>query len=114
MPSRSVLTKSTALAFLGILPVAAVAFGAAGTHVDVNSGHELARAWCRSCHAVEPGELTGPYADVPTFTAVARLPSTTETSLRVFLTTPHGDMPDIKLNAGQIADLVDYILSLKS
>lgn len=105
------MIKSAAVALAVTLLATAVAFSA-GTHVDVDNGHQLARAWCRSCHAVEPRETVGPYADVPTFAAIARLPSTTATSLRVFLTTPHGDMPDIKLKPDQIQEIVDYILSL--
>jgi cytochrome c len=86
---------------------------AAGVRVEVEGGHELARAWCTSCHAVEPGETVGPFADVPTFTAVARQPSTTASALNAFLTTPHGDMPDVKLTDRQLNDIVSYILSLR-
>jgi hypothetical protein len=34
-------------------------------------------------------------------------------ALHAFLTTPHGDMPDIKLKAGEINAVIAYILSLK-
>ena len=113
MTARRPMKKPIAVALLGMASVVVAAAAlAAGTHVDVNNGHELARAWCRGCHAIEARELEGPYADVPSFTAIARQSSTTATSLRVFLTTPHGDMPDIELKPGQIDDLVDYILSL--
>lgn len=105
------MTKSTILALTAILLTTAGAFSA-GTHIDVDNGHELSRAWCRSCHAIEPHELVGPYADVPTFAAIAGMPSSTATALRVFLTTPHGDMPDIKLKPDQIDEIVAYILSL--
>jgi cytochrome c len=86
---------------------------AAGTRADVVRGHVLARAWCASCHAVEPDDPDARFADVPSFTAIARLPSTTSPALRAFLSTPHGDMPDIKLKSGEINAVVTYILSLK-
>ena len=107
------LLLATLVAWLPALLFAALgAVAAGGRRVDVDNGHELARAWCRSCHGVEPHDAVGPYADVPTFTAVARMRSTTSASLRVFLTTPHGDMPDIRLKPDQIDEIVAYILSL--
>jgi mono/diheme cytochrome c family protein len=75
-------------------------------------GLALARAWCANCHAVESGD-TAPFADIPTFAAVARQPSTTAPALHAFLSTPHGDMPDIKLKSDELDAIVAYILSLK-
>ena len=39
--------------------------------------------------------------------------STTSMSLRVFLQSPHGNMPDYRLSREQIDDVVAYILSLR-
>ena len=50
---------------------------------------------------------------VPTFPAVARMPSTTGMSLHAFLLTPHARMPDIQMSRGQIDDITAYILSLR-
>lgn len=86
---------------------------AAGDRVEVTRGQELAHAWCASCHAVDRGQLRGPNLDAPSFGAVAKLPSNTELALRAFLSTPHGDMPDIKLTPDQIDEIIAYILSLK-
>ncbi len=86
---------------------------AAGLRAEVEGGHQLVHAWCAGCHAVEPGETAGPYADVPSFVAVARMPSTTASSLHAFLSTPHGDMPDIKFTPAQLDEVVTYILSLR-
>lgn len=101
------------LALLPPLALAALGAAAAGVRVEVEGGHQLAQAWCTRCHAVEPGEIAGPYADVPSFTAVARMPSTTASALNAFLSTPHGDMPDIKFTDRQLDDIVTYILSLR-
>ncbi len=86
---------------------------AAADGTDVARGHELARAWCTECHQVEPGRLLGPYSDVPTFTAIARQTSTTESALRAFLATPHPNMPNLKLTPDDTNEIVDYILSLR-
>ena len=56
---------------------------------DPAAGRRLAEAWCSGCHVIGPG-ASGPASDaVPTFPAVARMPSTTGMSLRAFLLTPH-------------------------
>lgn len=77
------------------------------------SGHGLSRALCASCHGVEPDDPETSFAEVPTFTAIARLPTTTSPSLHAFLSSPHGDMPDIKLKSAEMDAIVGYILSLK-
>lgn len=97
-----------------LVVLSAVAAEAVDAPAPVDHGHALARAWCASCHAVEPGEAVGPYADVPSFAAVARMPSTTASALHAFLSSPHHDMPDIKLSAAQMDEIVDYILSLRA
>jgi cytochrome c len=81
--------------------------------VGVSEGHRIARAWCSSFHAVEADGRVRPFADIPSFTDVARLASTTAAELHAFLTTPHGDMPDIKLNNAEIDAIVAYILGLR-
>jgi hypothetical protein len=70
---------------------------AAGDGVDVSRGHGLARMWCTQSHAGRAGPARPPFAEVPSFVAVARQPSTTGSALHAFLTTPHGDMRDVRL-----------------
>jgi mono/diheme cytochrome c family protein len=80
---------------------------------DPAAGRRLAEAWCSGCHVIGPG-ASGPASDVvPTFPAIAGMPSTTGMSLRAFLLTPHPPMPDIQMSRGQIDDVVTYILSLR-
>lgn len=79
---------------------------------DIEAGHHMATIWCARCHAIEPNE-TGPTLDVaPPFSHVARMASTTSTSLNVFLSTPHPSMPDYAISRQEIADVSAYILSL--
>jgi len=80
---------------------------------DAEAGRRLAETWCASCHMVAPGGR-GPATDAtPDFAAVAAMPSTTAMSLRVFLQTPHSQMPDLHLSRPQTDDLISYILSLR-
>lgn len=77
-------------------------------------GQHFARELCAACHYVE---ADGPVHDpMPprAFTAIAADPKTTEASLRVFLQSPHIDMPDFILTRQQTDDVVAYILSLAS
>jgi mono/diheme cytochrome c family protein len=48
----------------------------------------------------------------PSFDAIAR-GSLTNDQLRVFLSHPHGGMPDLALSRSEIADLLSYISTLR-
>jgi mono/diheme cytochrome c family protein len=87
----------------------AMAQGPAG---DAAAGMGIARTWCSNCHVVDSSPAKA-MDNVPSFPAIAAMPSTTEMSLQVFLTTPHGQMPNFQLTRQQIDDAVAYILSLR-
>lgn len=76
-------------------------------------GGILGQDWCSSCHVVLVGERAAINDAVPSFQAIADRSSTTSTSLRVFLQTPHLQMPNDVLSVAQTNDLIAYILSLK-
>lgn len=80
---------------------------------DAQAGHRLARMWCSACHQVESPAVGTSRDTPPSFTAVARMPSTTSISLTVFLSTPHPAMPNFSLSRKEIADVSAYILSLR-
>ena len=80
---------------------------------DRLAGHELATRWCGNCHVVDPSQQRQAIDAVPTFAAVAAMKSTTAMSLQVFLSTPHGPMPDYSLSRAEIANVSAYILSLR-
>lgn len=105
---------------VGLALVTAVAWAtevdlcrAAGDAMDTHRGEELARAWCSECHQVERNRLAEPILDIPSFTALARAPATTEVALRAFLRSPHPSMPNIKLTPTDTDEIVAYILSLR-
>jgi len=79
----------------------------------VEEGARLAQQWCASCHAIAPGQRPPTGDAAPSFPAVARMASTTGMSLRVFLQTPHANMPDYQLSRAETDALVAYILSLR-
>lgn len=88
------------------------ASGAAPGADSISAGHQLAEAWCKTCHAIGPDASGAPHAG-PDFIKVANMPSTTELALKVFLRTSHPSMPNIVLTSEQTDNLVTYILSLK-
>jgi len=96
----------------GLLAAAGAGAGAKESG-DVAQGQHLARTWCAACHVVEPTQRNGGATGVPTFAAIAQMPSTTTLSLHAFLQTTHGRMPDFQLSRDEIDDVSAYILSLK-
>jgi len=74
-------------------------------------GLRIARESCVQCHAIEGGAK--PSIDAHSFEAIAAMPSTTSVSIKVFLKTPHANMPDIILSEAEIDALAAYILSLR-
>jgi mono/diheme cytochrome c family protein len=79
---------------------------------DPASGRKIATTLCSSCHHVLP-MIVPDKADPPSFQSIADLPSTTGTSLYVFLHSNHNNMPDFIISNAGSNDLIAYILSLK-
>ena len=80
---------------------------------DAAAGALVAGVWCGNCH-VTVSRPPGPVDDAaPSFPSIARQPYTTSMSLRVFLQTPHRDMPNYQLSQTELDDVVAYILSLR-
>ena len=77
---------------------------------DAESGRRYAIDWCSGCHSVEPKTVGIFAAD---FAEVAKLPSTTALSLKVFLRTSHSSMPNFILQPDETNDIIAYILSFK-
>jgi cytochrome c len=91
----------------------AAAGTAAQTTSDPAAGRALALKECTPCHVVA-ADQTAPRAKVgPDFHAIANTKAMTETSLHVFLSTPHPTMPNLILSPKERDDVVGYILSLR-
>ncbi len=104
-------SPATRRAVLALTIAAALAHGRA-VPAAPPPGETLAQRWCAQCHALKPGQPS-PDPTAPGFADITAEPSATELSLRVFLRTPHPTMPNFRLQADEIDDLVGYILSLK-
>jgi mono/diheme cytochrome c family protein len=68
-------------------------------------GATIARDVCASCH------VEAKASPAPSFSSIARMPSTTKVAIKVFLKTPHAPMPNIMLSEDEIDALADFILS---
>ncbi|HTP82695.1 MAG TPA: c-type cytochrome [Alphaproteobacteria bacterium] len=98
---------------IAVFLVATPAF-AQTSYGDPQAGLKIALRDCAACHIVA-GRQGGPApVGVPTFAAIAHMPSTTALSLRAFLQTPHPPMPDLALTRTEMEDAVSYILSLRN
>jgi mono/diheme cytochrome c family protein len=92
-----------------------VGFAAAAQELPGNPalGRGLALKVCVECHRVEPGESKGELPDPPAFQNLADDPAMTALALRVFLTTPHTNLPNLILSDAEVDDVIAYIHSLK-
>lgn len=80
---------------------------------DPDEGRRLATVWCNECHQVGSQTLSTRNDVVPSYQAIAAMPSTTAMSIRAFLSTSHEVMPNFNLTNTQISDVSAYILSLR-
>lgn len=88
--------------------------GAWGAEAGVpESGAKLSQTWCASCHLIGTDDTQTALADVPSFVAIAKtMDETRREMLAMWLTRPHGNMPDPSLTRAEIADILAYIESL--
>jgi mono/diheme cytochrome c family protein len=103
------MSELSRLRILGfcLLSIAAPAFAA-----DAGHGKQIAERWCASCHLVGPGQ-TSATDQAPPFTYLAKMPGFDANKLAFLLLRPHPNMPNISLNRTEVADMADYIRSLK-
>lgn len=76
-------------------------------------GRLLAQGTCASCHGIQRGELSA-HRRAPTFVGIANTRGMSPIALNVALLSSHKSMPNIVLNAQERADVIAYILSLKT
>lgn len=80
---------------------------------DPDKGYTLAKEICVRCHRIGKAEETEKLYPATAFQEIADRPQSTEMSLRVFLKSPHQQMPDLILSETDIDNVVAYILGLK-
>ena len=79
---------------------------------DVVAGGDVARKHCSGCHEVS-GRPSGILGFAPAFVKIAGTKGMTQTSVEVFLGTPHEVMPNYVLSEREIRDVAAYIISLR-
>src|SRR5262245_2536368 len=103
--------RTVALALIGTLAISSQ--GAAQNYGDVSRGGAIAMRVCLACHGVRTQEVsTNPLA--PSFDSIAETRGMSEMALSVALRTPHRDMPNLMLEDQERADIIAYIMSLRS
>jgi mono/diheme cytochrome c family protein len=80
---------------------------------DATRGWKLAVSACAGCHGVRHEEKSG-NQQAPTLTAIANTKGMTAMALNVALLTSHRSMPNIILNSQERADVIAFILTLKT
>ena len=85
-------------------------FAAPARAGDAANGLKLSGIWCSACHVVAADQIQASVA-APTFADIARRAKGPK-PLTLFLTQPHGQMPNMTLSQPEIADIVAYIFSL--
>jgi mono/diheme cytochrome c family protein len=80
---------------------------------DVNQGKDIAKRWCAGCHLVEHEQKSAPTDQAPPFASIATKTDFGASKLALLLLEPHPNMPKLELSRSEIADLAEYILTLK-
>ena len=95
-----------------LAPAVFIVLAGRAAHADAAKGAQIARQWCANCHMIG-GNPAGPVPQgPPTFQMVAHSGMTAD-QLRVFLSHPHGAMPNLSLTRAEIDDLISYIETLR-
>jgi mono/diheme cytochrome c family protein len=77
---------------------------------DAQTGRDLARVWCSTCHIVDQSSHGQDVA--PPFPTIARRHSDDSEWVRLWLVAPHPPMPNFNLSTPQIDNIVAYLQSL--
>ena len=108
---------------LSALSAAASAAGEKTSDRQVIHGRQIAMQICAACHVVAPAQEFTPLLNppAPPFAEIANRADSTRASLRHFVAHTHWDektlpltMPNPSLTDSQIAEVVTYILSLRT
>ncbi len=97
---------------LSIIGCCSLAIVAPSFAADADHGKDIAKRWCASCHLVERGQKSAT-DQAPAFDYLAKMPDFNANKLAFLLLLPHPNMPNVALSRAEVADMTDYILSLK-
>ena len=103
-------TRLKSLPLLMLLTLACPMMASA-QDADPTLGRRIVQTECTRCHAIEPGASSND-PGAPNFTALARMPSVTDLSLRVFLQSSHRSMPNLVLSEPETTSIIAYLRGL--
>lgn len=89
-----------------------VVLGSSAFAADVDNGKTLANRWCSSCHVVQQDQKLAT-DQAPPFASLAKMPGFDANKLAFLLLKPHPNMPSLSLSRTEIADIADYVRTLK-
>ena len=89
-----------------------VVLGSSALAADADNGKTLAIRWCSSCHVVNHEQKLAT-DQAPPFASLSRLPAFDANKLSFLLFKPHPNMPTLSLSRPEIADIAEYIATLK-
>lgn len=103
---------SRTLTFVGCCALSAALGSAASLAADADHGKTLANRWCSSCHVMQNDQKLAT-DQAPPFASIAKMPAFDANKLAFLLLKPHPNMPSLSLSRVEIADIADYIATLK-
>jgi hypothetical protein len=80
---------------------------------DWSQGKIIAERWCTGCHVVEREQKNSAVDQAPPFASLAKTPGFDANKLAMLLLKPHPNMPELALSREEVANLAEYILTLK-
>lgn len=110
--AEEVLAATRRFAAFVLILSAWAASGSPSAAANITQGAQLARQWCANCHVIGGNAPATIQQGPPSFQAIAQGGLSAD-QLRVFLSHPHGAMPDLSLTRAEIDDLIAYIKTLR-
>ena len=89
-----------------------VALGSSSLAADAGNGKTLADRRCSGCHVVDEKQKLAT-DQAPPFAPLAKMPAFGASKLAFLLLKPHPNMPTLSLSRIEIADIAQYIATLK-
>ncbi len=96
-----------------VLAGCAIAMQGSAMAADADHGKAIAERWCSGCHLVQPGQKTATTDKAPPFASMAKMPDFGAGQLALLLLKPHPNMPKLSLSRSEVADLAEFIQTLK-